>query len=151
MDERDVVNNDLSAEEAALQEKVRESEEALAGLEQELHAVDGELAELAAENRKFDALADVCRSLEELEKVGGADLFWKPEAGNVEDYLQDARERISEYSDQFSEVEERREAIMQKIGSQNYSLDSLHYELLDAIGKVSTGFYTTLSESKKRK
>jgi hypothetical protein len=138
MDERDVVNDDLSAEEAALQEQVRESEEALAKLEQELHAVDGELAELAGQNRKFDALADVCRSLEELDSLGGADLFWKPEAGNVDDYLQNAREHINKYSEKFGEVEERREAIMQQIGRQNWSLDSLHYELLDAMEREET-------------
>ena len=138
MEERDVVNEDLSAEEAALQERVRDSEEALAVLEQELHAVDGELAELAGENRKFDALAEVCRSLEELENLGGADLFWKPEAGNVDDYLQDAHKRIDEYSEKFSEVEVRRDAIMQQIGKQNWSLDSLHYELLDAMEREET-------------
>ena len=133
MDERDVVNNDPSAEEAALKERVRESEEALAALEKELHTVDGELADLAGQNRKFNALADVCRSLEELEDLGGADLFWKPEAGNVEDYLRDARERVNEYTDNFNEVEERRDAIMQQIGKQNFSLDSLHYEMLEAM------------------
>ena len=138
MEERDVVNEDLSAEEAALQERVRDSEEALAVLEQELHAVDGELAELAGENRKFDALADVGRSLEELENLGGADLFGKPEAGNVDDYLLDAHKRIDEYSEKFSEVEVRRDAIMQQIGKQNWSLDSLHYELLDAMEREET-------------
>lgn len=138
MDERDVVNDDLSAEEAALQEQVRASEEALARLEQELHAVDGELADLAAQSRKFDALADVCRSLEELDNLGGKELFWKPEAGNVDDYLQDARERINEYSDRFGEVEKRRDGIMQTIGRQNWSLDCLHYELLEAMEREET-------------
>jgi hypothetical protein len=133
MDERDVMNDELSVEEAALQAQVKESENALAGLEHDLHAVDTELADLAVENRKFDALADVCRSLEELENLGGADLFWKPQAGNVEDYLDDARARINEFGEKFAKVEERRDAIMQRVGNQNYTLDCLHYELLDAM------------------
>jgi hypothetical protein len=133
MDERDVMNDELSTEETALKAQVKDSESALAGLEQDLRAVDAELADLVVENRKFDALADVCRSLEELENLGGAELFWKPQAGNVDDYLNDARARINEFGETFFKVEERRDAIMQRIGSQNYTLDCLHYELRDAM------------------
>ena len=132
MDERDVMNDQLSAEEAALKAQVEESESELAGLEQDLHAVDAELAELAVQNRKFQALADVCRSMEELENLGGADLFWKPQAGNVDDYIDDARTRVHEFGENFIEVEKRRDAIMHRIGSRNYTLDCLHYELIDA-------------------
>jgi chorismate mutase len=138
MDERDDVKMELSSEESALQTQVKDSENALAGLEHELQAVDKDLAELAGQNRKFDALADVCRSLEELENLGGADLFWKPEAGNVDEYLDEARARIDEFSERFVKVEERREAIMQQIGKQNYALDCLHYELLDAMEREET-------------
>ena len=133
MDERDVMNDELSTEETTLKAQVKESESALAGLEHDLRAVDAELADLVVENRKFDALAEVCRSLEELESLGGADLFWKPQAGNVDDYLDDARARINEFGETFFKVEERRDAIMQRIGSQNYTLDCLHYELRDAM------------------
>jgi len=138
MDERDVVSSDFPADEAALSAQVRESEGALAGLEQDLLGVDAELADLAGQNRKFDALADVCRSLEELGNLGGTALFWKPEAGNVDDYLDSARARINEFSEKFLDVEKRRDAIMLQIGRQNYALDCLHYELLDAMEREET-------------
>jgi outer membrane biosynthesis protein TonB len=133
MDERDDVRTDLSADEQALQVQVQASEAELEGLEQDLQAIDSELAELAAENRKFEALGDVCRSLKILEDLDGTELFWKPEAGDIEKYIESARDRISEHGDKFVDVEKRRDAILNRIGKQNYALDCLHYELLDVM------------------
>jgi outer membrane biosynthesis protein TonB len=138
MDEGDTVKPDnseeeLSLDEQSLQEKVRESEEAMAGLEADLRDVDFELTQLAEQNQKYEALGNVCRSLEELENLGGTGLFWKAEVGDVDACLRDARERIHEFGESIVEVERRREGIAAKIGNQNTSLDVLHYELLDAI------------------
>jgi len=138
MDEGDTVKPDMSEEELSLdeqslQEKVRESEEAMAHLEAELRDVDFELTQLAGQNQKYEALGNVCRSLEELENLGGTGLFWKAEDGDVDACLRDARERIHEFGESIVEVERRREGIAAKIGNQNASLDVLHYELLDAI------------------
>ena len=138
MDEGDTVKPDkseeeLSLEEQSLQEKVRESEEAMARLEAELRDVDFELTQLAGQNQKYEALGNVCRSLEELENLGGTGLFWKAEDGDVDACLRDARDRIHEFGESIVEVERRREQIAAKIGKQNASLDVLHYELLDAM------------------
>ncbi len=138
MDEGDTVKPDkseeeLSLEEQSLQEKVRESEEAMARLEAELRDVDIELTQLAGQNQKYEALSNVCRSLEELKNLGGTGLFWKAEDGDVDAYLHEARERIHQFCESIVEVERRREGIAAKIGNQNASLDVLHYELLDAI------------------
>ena len=138
MDEGDTVKPDMSEEELSLdeqslQEKVRESEEAMAHLEAELRDVDFELTQLAGQNQKYEALGNVCRSLEELENLGGTGLFWKAEDGDVDACLREARERIHEFGESIVEVERRREGIAAKIGNQNASLDVLHYELLDAI------------------
>jgi outer membrane biosynthesis protein TonB len=138
MDEGDTVKPDkseeeLSLDEQSLQEKVRESEEAMARLEADLRDVDFELTQLAEQNQKYEALGNVCRSLEELENLGGTGLFWKAEDGDVDACLREARERIHESGESLVGVEHRREGIAAKIGNQNSSLDVLHYELLDAI------------------
>ncbi len=138
MDERDDVRTELSGEEQTLKSQVRESEAELEGLERDLHAVDGELAALIEQNRKFEALGNVCRSLEQLEDLGGTELFWKPEVGDVADYIDNARVRIHEFGEQFVEVEKRRDKILHRIGKQNYALDCLHYELLDAMEREET-------------
>ncbi len=133
MDERDVLNDELPADETTLQAKVKESEDALAQLEQDLSAVDGELGRLVEQNRKFEVLGKVCRSLEELDDLGGGELFWKPGTAGVTELITDAREKIHAFGEQYIDVEKRRDAILQKIGRQNYSLDCLHYEMLDAM------------------
>ena len=138
MDEGDTVKPDkseeeLSLDEQSLQEKVRESEEAMAGLEADLCDVDSELTQLAGQSQKYEALGNVCRSLEELENLGGTGLFWKSEVGDVDVCLREARERLHNFGESMVEVERRRERIVAKIGNQNTSLDGLHYEVLDAV------------------
>ena len=138
MDDQDDVRTEFAIDEQALQAQVQESEAELQQLEHDLHGVDGELADLVKQNRKFEALGDVCRSLEQLEDLGGTELFWKPEAGDVDEYIEHARDRIRDFSDKFVDVEKRRDKIMQKIGTQNYTLDCLHYDLLDAMEREET-------------
>jgi outer membrane biosynthesis protein TonB len=138
MDEGDTVKpgkseEELSLDEQSLQEKVRASEEAMAGLEADLCDVDFELAQLAEHNKKYEVLGNVCRSLEELENLGGTGLFWKSEAGDVDACLRNARGHIHKFGESIVEAERRRERIVAKIGNQNASLDVLHYELLDVI------------------
>ena len=138
MDDREDVISEFSTEEHELQSQVRESEHALEELEQELQAVDQELADLAAQSGKYEALGNVCRSLEELDNLGGSELFWKTDAENAEDFVASARGRIEDFGEKFLDVEKRRDAIMHKIGTQNNALDCLHYELLDAMDREET-------------
>ena len=116
MDERDDVRTELSGDEQALQAQVRESEHELAKLEEDLYSVDVELAQLAGQNRKYEALGEVCRSLEQLDELGGTDLFWKPEAGDVGRFIDGARDRIHDFGEKFIEVEKQPEqTIVQRV------------------------------------
>jgi outer membrane biosynthesis protein TonB len=138
MDDREDVISEFSTEEHELQAQVRDSEQALEKLEQDLHAVDAELADLAAQSGKFEALGNVCRSLEELENLGGAELFWDTETHSTGEFVDGARERIEKFGEQFLDVEKRRDAIMRQIGVQNNTLDVLHYDLLEAMEREET-------------
>ena len=135
MDEGGVVTTDFSEQQTELQAKVDESQEALAELEHELRGVDNELRELAEKNHQFEVLGDVCRSLEELESIGATHLFWSDSAagGLSAEHLGHARRKIDEYGEQILRVEERREALVDRIGYQNDALDVLHYDLNDAV------------------
>ena len=133
MEERNDVRRDLSDDELALNEKAKMSELELSQLEEDLNEVDVEIQQLAGQSRKYEALGAVCRSLEELEDLGGTELFWRSEAGDVTEFIDGARDRIHEFGEEFAEVEKRRDKIINKIGRQNYALDCLHYELLEAM------------------
>ena len=138
MDDREDVIAEFSTDEHELQVQVRESEQALEKLETELRAVDGELEELAAQSGKYEALGNVCRSLEELETLGGATLFWESGAEGAAGFIDGARSRIEKFGERFLDVEKRRDAIMHTIGNKNHALDCLHYDLLDAMEREDT-------------
>ncbi|MDH3352029.1 MAG: AgmX/PglI C-terminal domain-containing protein [Gammaproteobacteria bacterium] len=129
------MSSEHAEEERLLRQQVEQSERVLDGLETELQEVNAELEELAQRNHRYDVLADVCRSLEELDGIGAAHLFWDASSGtdNPAEYLRNARRRISEFGEEVALVEERRESILQKVGKQNDVLDYLHYDLQDAI------------------
>jgi outer membrane biosynthesis protein TonB len=135
MDEFDTEQDQLAEEEHSLRQKMEQSERAMQELEGELRSVDAELGELADKGHEFELLANVCRSLEELETNGANHLFWDDEI-DAAGRLDSARRKMDEYSDSIRDVEERRLAIVDKIGEQNAQLDYLHYDLTDAIERM---------------
>ena len=124
-----------SAEEQALRKDVEKSERVLDILEADLRSVDDELEALAQRNHKYELLEQVCRSLEDLDGLGAAHLFWGNDGDpdNPREHIHNARRRIDEFGEEIAEVEERRQSITDKINEQNDSLDYLHYDLRDAI------------------
>lgn len=122
-------------EEKSLREQVEQSECALDNLEGDLRANAAELETLVKKNHQYDILTRICGSLEELDNLGAAELFWgeRSAADNAVERLQYARAEINEYAAEIARAEERRESIIDKIGHQNHDLDYLHYDLQDLI------------------
>ena len=135
MDQGETVSSEFSEEELSLRQQVEQSERVLTDLEADLRQVDAELEQLAQRSHQYDVLAEVCRSLEELDGIGATDLFWDEQSGpdNPVEHLRNARRKISEFGEEVARVEERRAAIVHKVGDQNSVLDFLHYALRDAI------------------
>ena len=126
---------ELSEEERALQAEVEKSEHALQALNLELREVDGELEALAARSHQYELLEKICCSLEELESLDAAHLFWgeqaRPDA--TAERLSVARGQASQFDAEVARVEDRRASLVDRINAQNDSLDLLHYDLRDAI------------------
>ena len=134
MDEDNIVSAEGSEEQQSLLLQVEDSERVLDGFLGDLRAIDGELDELARRNQQYEALSEVCRSLEELDGIGATHLFWNAADGpdNPEAHLRNARRHIDEFNAEIAHVEDRRNAITDKINAQNETLDYLHYDLLEA-------------------
>lgn len=128
---------DLSQEEQVLLGEVEKSERAVGDLQRDLSAVDAELGELAERNREFEILSEICRSLEELEQLGAAKLFWDEAGGDVDPgtRIEGARRRIDAFGEEVARVESRRRSLAEEIGDQNDVLQSLHYDLIDAMAE----------------
>ena len=135
MDEGDEVSSEFSEQEISLRARVEQSELDLKGLERDLSSIDGELEALAEKRHQYVLLSSVCQSLEELDSLGGLHLFWS--GGDAQETQADrlgfARRKIDEFGAEVAEVEQRREAIVEKIGDQNSALDYLHFDLEDVI------------------
>jgi outer membrane biosynthesis protein TonB len=123
-----------SLEELRLKEQLQRSERELEELERELTAIEGELEAQIAKEARFGALARVCEAFEALDKAGAAYLFWgdlqRPESTAA--HLETVRGKINEFTDEVARIEDRRDAVLDKIGDKNRSMDYLYYDLRDA-------------------
>ena len=103
-------------------------------LQRDLRDIDNELDELAKRTHQYDIVLEICASLEKLEKLGAADLFWdQANEQDSADHLRYAKNKIEAFGDKIAEVENRRHTVLDKIGEHNSELDYLHYDLRDAI------------------
>jgi len=121
-------------DEARLRDQVDQSERIMKVLQRDLRDIDNELDELAKRTHQYDMVSEICASLEKLEEIGAADLFWdQANEQDSADHLRYARNKIEAFGDEIAEVENRRQSVLDKIGEQNSELDYLHYDLRDAI------------------
>jgi hypothetical protein len=122
-------------DEAKLRQQVEQSERALNDFDRDLQAVDAELDVLAQKNQQYDVLSQVCDSLQELDGLGAAHLFWgKQDDGELPlQRLQSAQREIDDFGEQIARVQDRRLSVVEKMDDQNQALDYLHFDLLDAI------------------
>ena len=126
-------DTDFFEGEGELRQKLANSEKELDELQIALGDLELQLAELAGRKQEFIALDQVCRSLELLDDVGAAHLFWEDRECAPPEQLARARAVIDEYNQSIVRADDERLALVEKIGDQNLSLDSVHYELTEAI------------------
>jgi outer membrane biosynthesis protein TonB len=131
------VSAEGSEEERLLRQEVEKSEGVLNAFEDVLRAADAEIDELTQKDPHYDLVRQICESLDKLEEFGAAALFWgrKSTADDRSDYLQRVRRKIESYHGEIASAEERRREIIEKIAEQNEALDSLQYDLQDAIAR----------------
>ncbi|MGI9235715.1 MAG: AgmX/PglI C-terminal domain-containing protein [Woeseiaceae bacterium] len=130
----DTIGPEMSAEELALREQLEQNERVLEGFEKDLRKIDAELESLVDKGHQYDVLSRICRSLEELEELGAADLFWeeRPYSVACDERLRHAHSKIDDYGAEIIALEKRRDSILDQIDGQNLELDYIHYDVLDA-------------------
>jgi outer membrane biosynthesis protein TonB len=121
MDEGTTVELELSAEEQSLRNEIGRAEMVLDEFERELCEIDEERDKQAGRRRLYDLLLTVCDSLEELEGLGAANLFWDEHGTDKSsgERLEYARRNIERFGDDILRMEERRGLIFEKIGMES--------------------------------
>ncbi len=121
-------------DEPALRRQHAVSREQLEGLAQKLRGIDAELDGLSGEKQQHRLLHDACGALERLGTLGGAELFWAGCASGEEGghHLRLVRGRVDAFEKRLSEIEERREALLQEIEQHQHGAWFLENEILEA-------------------
>ena len=123
-----------SLEELRLKEQLQRSESELEELECELQAIEDELEAKIARGDRYEALAQVCESFDKLDRAGASHLFWGDLQGpeSTAAHLETVRGKINEFTGEIASIEDRRDAILDRIGGKNRAMDYLYYDLRDA-------------------
>jgi prefoldin subunit 5 len=113
MNKGDTVSLELSAEEIALKDQLEQNERVLASYENDLRAIDAELEQHLEKNHQYDVLSRICRSFEELDELGAANLFWDEQQHpeNLDQRLRHAHRKIDEFGAEITALEKRRDSI----------------------------------------
>lgn len=126
--------NTTTPNEEGLREELRQAREQVDRLSADLYAVDSELEELESDRERYRILQNVCSSLEELRSLGGAELFWgdaeKQRSG--ESQLGEALDRADDFEKQLSEIESRRQLVLDSISAQENEADFIAGYVLEA-------------------
>jgi len=130
----DTMTLELSEEALDVKRQLEEDERVLKGYESDLNAVSAEIEQKLEKSHEFDVLSRICRSLEELDELGAADLFWDQDqsAETREARLRYAHQHIDEFGAEIVALENKRDSILDQIDDKNLALDYLHYDFLDA-------------------
>jgi len=109
----------------------QESIDALVG---NLRSLDAQLEALTTERNQHRLMHQVCDALDELSKLGGAQLFWgTPEAVTTSVYqLGRVRERVVAFETRVGELEARRQSTREQINQEQYRAGLIEDELFEA-------------------
>jgi len=102
-----------------LQAQVDQALEQLGGLQKNLQAITGEIDALAVQREQHLLLEQTCGSLERLTEIGASELFWGEghEPSRVAAHLDRVRQRLMDFRDRVSEIENRRQAVVEEIAA----------------------------------
>ena len=118
----------------ALIEELGTSQESVDALVRDLRSLDAQLEALAPERKQHHLLHQVCDALGELDKLGGAQLFWgTPEAvTSGELQLGRVREHVMAFEGRVGELESRRQSTREQIDKAQYRVGLIEDELFEA-------------------
>ena len=130
----DTMTLELSEEALAVKRQLDEDERVLKGYESDLNSVNAEIEQMLEKSHEFDVLSRICRSLEELDELGAAELFWDQDQSEEtrQARLRYAHEQIDRFGADIIALEKKRDSILDQIDDKNLALDYLHYDFLDA-------------------
>lgn len=109
--------------------RIAEACEKIAGLEEKQRAVDGELQGMSEQRQQYQLLEQVCSSLHKLDEMGAAGLFWGEHAQAAASCMKRASSALQLFGEKLGGVEQRRQALHDRVQEERAILTALTYEL----------------------
>jgi hypothetical protein len=118
----------------ALLAELGTSQQSVDALVGKLRSLDAQLEALATDRNQHRLLHQVCDTLGELGKLGGAQLFWGTREGvtSGEQQLGRVRERVTAFESRVGELEARRQSTREQIDKAQYQTGLIEDELFEA-------------------
>jgi outer membrane biosynthesis protein TonB len=119
--------------EQALGAQIKDAHEKLGSLERKLRALDEQLTALETKREQFVLLDQACGSLERLDELGAAALFWgdQADAGQNQAHIDELRSRIELFHQHVAEIERQRAGLLDEIADGEDVLDILEDDLFE--------------------
>jgi TonB family protein len=117
-------------DESTLRRQINETQLRLNELETDLQNVQAELDAFGNQRETYDLLEQIIGSLEQLDAIGVANLFWGDGAeGRTEQHAKEVRERSNALLGRIGEIEGRRDALLAEMRRGEDLLDLLEADL----------------------
>ena len=140
LEDQRVASDQAAPSDAALRDQqaliaeLGSTQESVDSLVEELRALDAKLEALVPDRNQHRLLHQACDALDDLSKLGGAQLFWGgPEAvASGANQLRQVRERVIAFESRVGEIEALRRATREQIDKEQYRAGLIEDELFDA-------------------
>jgi outer membrane biosynthesis protein TonB len=98
-----------------------------------LGALDDEIASHAQQRQQYNLLGNICSSLDQLNQMGAADLFWGKEATGYdpEKQLKRVRDVVAEFEQKISVIEQSRSGLQADIKQESVAIFELEDQLAE--------------------
>lgn len=128
------MSTSIAQQKQDLQAQIAKATEKIASLDVKLRALDKLLDSISSQRQQYQLLGDIGVSLEKLNEMGAAGLFWARQLENhsPEQELQRIRAAVSEFQQKISAVEQSRNSLQSEIQDQSNVIRRLNTQLAQA-------------------
>jgi TonB family protein len=125
-------NTVATDEDEVLRQQIVDARQQLSGLETDLTGIDAELDGLGEQRETYELLEQACGTLEKLDALGAAKLFWGESTEKpTDEHIRQARNRARSYLGRIHEIQRRRESVVDRIKQGQEVLDILEADLFE--------------------
>lgn len=123
----------LSTEQKHIQARADEARAEIAKLQGKQAKLDAKLAGLAEQRQQYELLDQVCESLDKLDHLGAAHLFWGEEkrSEHIGEQLTRARAAATAFVQKIRDIEQEKASLGERIRDEEFTLINLAHNLAD--------------------